>query len=86
LVLTMAFYSIPFSANLFYLGPSLLIVGRTKVIFTIIKKGFLNILFVYINITIAKKAFMFVIFNNSSFNIDIFLLNTIVNMARLNLY
>jgi hypothetical protein len=64
----------------------LLIVSRTRIIFIIIKKGFLSILSIYISITIAKKAFIFIAFNNFSFNINVFLLNTIVDIARLNLY
>jgi hypothetical protein len=82
----MALYSISSSANLSYLGPSLLIAGQTRVIFIIIKKGSLNISSIYISITMAKKAFIFIAFNNSSSNINIFLLNTIVGVARLNLY
>jgi hypothetical protein len=83
---TIAPYFAPFGANLSYLGPSLLIIGQIRIIFIIIKKGFLSMLSIYAGITIAKKAFIFTIFNNSSFNIDIFLLNTIVGTARLNLY
>jgi hypothetical protein len=64
----------------------LLIVGQTRIIFIIIKKGFLNILSIYTGITIVKKAFIFIAFNDFSSNINIFLLNTIVDTARLNLY
>jgi hypothetical protein len=83
---TMALYFIPFGTNLSYLGPSLLIASRTRVIFAIIKKGFLSILFIYVGIIIVKKAFIFAAFNNSGSNVDVFLLNTIVGMAKLNLY